>query len=236
MHDWLGMHNLYLATAVLALADIIEGFRHTFQGICGIDLLHNLTLPKASWVGMLKSTKVHIELVTDQELYDDIEAGIRGGVGAPYQNHAVANDPRVQETTEPHSFIGYWDANSLYPWAMMYPCDDMDAFLQARLRDYDEDAPVSWYSVVDMMAPDHLHDTLDLAPTCKGEIDGVVKLLPYLGEQTEYISHLSLLVAYHRQGVVFTKVHRVWQYEQTRWLKPILGTSLPAVPRPRASP
>ena len=69
---------------------------------------------------MLKSTKVHIELVTDQELYDDIEAGIRGGVCVPYRSHAVANDPRVQETTvqettvqettEPHSFIGYWDA------------------------------------------------------------------------------------------------------------------------------
>ena len=26
-----------------------------------------------------------------------------------------------------------------------YDCDDMDAFLQARLRDDDEDAPVSWY-------------------------------------------------------------------------------------------
>ena len=25
IHDWLGMHNLYLATDVLALADIIEG-------------------------------------------------------------------------------------------------------------------------------------------------------------------------------------------------------------------
>ena len=37
--------------------------------------------------------------------------------------------------------------------------------------------------VVDMMVPDHLHDTLDLAPTLTGEIDGVVKLFPYLGEQ-----------------------------------------------------
>ena len=79
----------------------------------GTDLLHKLTLPRASWVGMLKSTKVHIELLTDQELSDDIEAGIRGCVCVPYQSHAVANDPRVQETTEPHSFIGYWDANSL---------------------------------------------------------------------------------------------------------------------------
>ena len=60
------MHNLYLDTVVLAVADIIEGFRRGFQGIYGTDLLHNLTLPKASWVGMLRSTKVHIEPVTDQ--------------------------------------------------------------------------------------------------------------------------------------------------------------------------
>ena len=45
IRDWLGMHNLYLATDVLALAYIIEGFRPGFQGIYGIDLLHNLTLP-----------------------------------------------------------------------------------------------------------------------------------------------------------------------------------------------
>ena len=49
----------------------------------------------------------------------------------------------------------------------------------------------------------------------------MVKLFPYLGKQTEYRAHLSLLVAYHRQGAVFTKVHRIWQREQTRWLKPI---------------
>ena len=59
----------------------------------------------------------------------------------------------------------------------------MGAFLQARLQDYAEDAPVSWYFVVDIMVPDHLHDTLDLAPTRKGEIDGVVKLFPYLGSR-----------------------------------------------------
>ena len=127
-------------------------------------------MPKASWVGMLKSTKVHIELVTEQELYDDIEAGIRGGVCVPYQSHAVANDPRVQEATESHSFIGYADANSLYPWAMMqrlpirsykrYECDDMNGFLQARLRDYDEDAPVSWCFVVDMMVPEQARENL----------------------------------------------------------------------------
>ena len=49
IRDWLGMHNLYLATDVLALADIIEGFRRSFQGIYGIDLLHNLTLRPAGW-------------------------------------------------------------------------------------------------------------------------------------------------------------------------------------------
>ena len=228
------MHNLYLATDVLALADIIERFRVSFREIYGIDLLHNLTLPKASWVGMLKNTKVRIELVCEDQLYQDVEASIRGGVCVPYQSHALANDPRSSEfnPSRPESIIGYWDATALYSYAMSQrlplrdyqrvECDDMLGFLQARFEDYSDDHYLGWLFVVDMHVPEHLHDSMDLAPTCKGPIDGTVKLYPYLGEQKEFIAHLPLLVRYHREGVVFSKVHRIWQYKQACYLKPIL--------------
>ena len=52
-----------------------------------------------------------------------MEDGIRGGVCLPYQNHAVANDPRTVEhdPARPDSIIGYWDANSLGPCASRSP-------------------------------------------------------------------------------------------------------------------
>ena len=52
----------------------------------GLDLLHNLTLPKGSWIGVLKKSGVRIELVCDEELPQAVEDGIRGGVWLPYQN------------------------------------------------------------------------------------------------------------------------------------------------------
>ena len=101
-------------------------------------------------------------------------------------------------------------------------CDDLLEFLHDRFEDYRHDHYFGWLFVVDMHVPRHLHDTMDLAPTRKGPIDGTVKLFPYLGEQTEYIAHLPLLVRYHREGVVFSKVHRIWQYKQECYLRPIL--------------
>ena len=44
---WRGMHDLYLATDVLALADIIEEFRRVMREVTGLDLLHSLTLPQS---------------------------------------------------------------------------------------------------------------------------------------------------------------------------------------------
>ena len=67
------MHDLYLATDVLALADIIEEFRRQMREVTGLDLLHSLTLPKASWIGALKKSGVRIELVCDEELFQAVD-------------------------------------------------------------------------------------------------------------------------------------------------------------------
>ena len=116
IHDWRGMRDLHLATDALRLADIIAEFRRVMCEVTdGLDLLHDLTLPKASWVGALKKSGVRIEPVCDEELFQAVEDGIRGGVCLPCQKH----DPRTVEhdPARPDSIIGYWDANSLYPWS-----------------------------------------------------------------------------------------------------------------------
>ena len=225
------MHDLYLATDVLALADIIEEFRRVMREVTGLDLLHSLTLPKASWLGFLRKSAVKIELVCDEELHQAVEDGIRGGVCVPYQSHAVANDPRAEHDAErPDSIIGYWDANSLYPWAMMMPLalrnyrqlhDDLEQTVRSRCEHFVEDTPTGLYIDATIRVPVELHDELDLAPARKGPIGKTEKLYPYLGEQRLHL-HLPLLAAYTRQGVEIVAVHRVWEYEQERFMKSTL--------------
>ena len=79
-----------------------------------------------------------IELVTEQQLADDIEAGLRGGLSCPFQPHAVANDPMTSSynpSKEP-SIIVYNDATNLYGWCMLQPlpCSNYRS-AEARLED-----------------------------------------------------------------------------------------------------
>ena len=58
------LHDLYLATDVLALADIIHTARRNWFDDCALDLAHSVTLPGASFKKMLKVTGVEIETCT----------------------------------------------------------------------------------------------------------------------------------------------------------------------------
>jgi hypothetical protein len=114
------LHDAYLACDVLLLADIIENNRKAFKEVLGLDLLRFLTMPKASWYGALYRTGAEIELVTEQQLADDIEAGLRGGLSCPFQPMATANDPRTStyDPAQPPSIITYNDATNLYGYCM----------------------------------------------------------------------------------------------------------------------
>ena len=160
-----------------------------------LDLLHNLMLPKASWIGALQASGVRIELVCDKELFQAVEDGIRVGVCLPNQNHAVANDPRTveHEPARLDSIIGYWDANSLYPWAMCQPLairgywqlqEGIEQTVRSRCEHFVEDTPPGLFVDVTIEVPEELHDELDLAPTRKGPVgEGkTLKLFPNSGD------------------------------------------------------
>ena len=127
-------------------------------------------------MGFLKKSGARIELVCDEELHEAVEDGIRGGVCLPCQNHAVANDPRTSEhdPAKPDSIIGYWDANSLYSWAMSQPLatrgykklqDDLEQLVRSRCEHFVEDTPTGLFVDVTIRVPVELRDDLDLAPT-----------------------------------------------------------------------
>ena len=108
-----------------------------------------------------------------------------------------------------------------------------------------DDSPVGCVLEVDLHYPDHLHDfhaDYPLAPTKEinfywlGEYQTRMlektgsatfytknkKLIQTLSDKSNYTLHYLTLMLYCELGLQFTKVHRVLQFEQSKWLQPYI--------------
>ena len=87
----------------------------------GLDPAHYFTLPHFAWGAMLLKTGVEIDPLTDQEMYEMIEKGLRGGMCQVRHKEAKANNKYMGEDCDkerPSNYINYLDANNLYGLAM----------------------------------------------------------------------------------------------------------------------
>ena len=74
------MHDLYLKTDVLLLADVFETFIKTCLDYYGLDPCHYFRSPGLSWDAMLKMTGIEFELMSDIDMHLFSENGMRCGI------------------------------------------------------------------------------------------------------------------------------------------------------------
>ena len=113
-------HDLYLKSDIILLADVFENFRKTCLEYYKLDPCHYFTSPGLSWDAMLKMTDIKLELMTDIDMFQIIEKGMRGGISYIANRYGKANNKYMKEYDEkaPSKYIMYLDANNLYGWAM----------------------------------------------------------------------------------------------------------------------
>ena len=133
------------------------------------------------------------------------------------------------------SYLMYLDANNLYGWAMSQklPANDFEweenihKFDEHFIKDYYENSNKVYFLEVDVEYPKHLfsgiafklHSALALLPE-RNEIKKRSKLVCNVHDKENYVVHIRALKQALNHGLIFTKVHRVIEFNQEAWLKP----------------
>ena len=160
-------HNLYLESDILLLADVFENFRKTCIQYYKLDPCHYFTSPGLSWDAMLKMTNIKLELMTDINMFQFIEKGMRGGISYIANRYGKANNKYMKEYDEkaPSKYIMYLDANNLYGWAMSQylPTGNFRWMTEKRISKlnvarYDENNEKGLILEVDLEYPKELHN------------------------------------------------------------------------------
>ena len=240
-------HDLYLGSDVILLTDVFENFRTHCLSYYKLDPCHYFTSPGLSWDAMLRMTGIRLELITDIDMYQFIEKGIRDGVSYIANRYGNANNKYIDNYDEkaPSKYIMYLDANNLYGWAMSQylPTGNFKwmtdkEISKTNLGKYELDSKEGLILEVDLEYPKELHDLHNdypekvkvsndmLSAYCKkiakkyNISTGLVsKLIPTLRDKKKYVLHYRNLQLYLDLGLKIKKIHRVLKFDQSPWLK-----------------
>ena len=160
-------HDLYLKSDILLLADVFENFRKTCLQYYKLDPYHYFTSPGLSWDAMLKMTNIKLELMTDIDMFQFIEKGMRGGISYIANSYGKASNKymKIYDEKAPSKHIMYLDANNLYGWAMSqylptggFRWMTKSQIDKTNLAKYKEDSKKGLILEVDLEYPDGLHN------------------------------------------------------------------------------
>jgi hypothetical protein len=186
---------------------------------------------------------VKLQLITDIDMYQMVESGIRGDICTISQRYSKSNN-RYMQDYDPEQEVNtniYIDANALYSHAMSkyLPTSEFEWVNVEELSNLEDASAESDYSYileVDLKYPQHLHDLhncyplaaehmyvkRDMLSTYQQELypkfANVKKLIPNLLDKSKYVCHYENLKLYISLGMIVTKIHRAIKFKQTPWL------------------
>ena len=172
-------HDLYLGSDVLLLTNVFENFRKTCMQYYKLDPCHYFTSPGLSWDAMLKMTNIKLELMTDIDMFQFIQKGMRGGVSYIANRYGKANNKYMKEYDEkaPSKFVMYLDCNNLYGASMseFLPTGNFKwmsdkEIKQIDLGKYKADGKNGLILEVDLEYPQELHDMHNDYPVCPEKV------------------------------------------------------------------
>lgn len=228
--------DFYVTLDVTLLCDVMEEFRNTCMVAYGLDPLHSYTSPGLAWQAMLKETKCTIDLLTDIDMILMIESGVRGGLTQCVTRYVKANNqhlPNFDESQE-SVYLGYFDANNLYGWAMSMPLPSggfewVDPNSLGDILEISKEGEVGYILECDFEYLDSLHEHhYDLPLLAKNEVppNGKhQKLMLTLENKSRYVAHYWVVQQAIQLGLCLTKIHRVIKFSQSCWLKPYIDSN-----------
>jgi hypothetical protein len=181
------LHDLYMDTDVVLLADIFENFRNFSLKNYGLDPAHFSTAPALSWSAAMKYTKVVLELPDDPDITLFIDRGLVGGISMISNQYAKANNPGLGEKWDPQelqSYIMLVDCNNQYGWAMSqflptggFEWVNAEDWTAEKIMNLEDEAEVGYIFEVDLEYPKELHDAHDTYPLAPEHLDIQEKML-----------------------------------------------------------
>ena len=241
-------HYHYFKKDVLLLADVFEKFIDTCLKYYGLDPGHYFSSPGLSWDAMLNMTDIKLEKISHIDKYLFIKKGLRGDISYIAKRYAKANNEYLNDydSKKPSTFISYLDMNNLYgramseylPYKGIKWLKNIDKF---DIMSINDKSPIGYFLEVDLEYPDELHELhngFPLAPEkfavsndmlsnyCKKiadkyeiKVGDVKKLIPNLGNKTNYAVNYRNIELYLSLGMKLTKIQRVLKFKQSLWMK-----------------
>ena len=125
-------------------------------------------------------------------------------------------------------YLQYSDANHLYGWAMVqnlptheFKWENGEDFTPEKIDELVKKDKKEYLLEVDVKYPKELHENHNELPflTERMKIGRVENLLPNLKDKKGYLVHIKALDQALKHGLKLRKVHRVIEFQQSRWMK-----------------